>query len=147
MKTLTTLVVAGSLAFAVPALADAPSGSSSTPSPEKQCRTERTAMGVDTFRATYANKHGKNAFGRCVSQRASATSQDQQQAHSNAAKQCKAQEAADPTTFDATWGTNANHKNAYGKCVSTTAKSMETSMIQHQVKADVKHARKQHKSH
>jgi hypothetical protein len=40
----------------------------------------------------------------------------------NAAKYCKALRSAKGVeAFNAEWGTNANKKNAYGKCVSKTA--------------------------
>ena len=42
----------------------------------------------------------------------------------NAAKYCKAlREAKGVETFKSDYGTNANKKNAYGKCVSKTAKN------------------------
>lgn len=42
----------------------------------------------------------------------------------NAAKYCKAlREAKGVDAFQTQWGTNANKKNAYGKCVSATAKA------------------------
>ena len=37
----------------------------------------------------------------------------------NAAKECRAEEEADPAAFAETYGTNANKKNAFGKCVSS----------------------------
>jgi hypothetical protein len=38
---------------------------------EKQCRQERSRLGKDRFDNTYApNGNGKNAFGKCVSQKA-----------------------------------------------------------------------------
>ena len=42
----------------------------------------------------------------------------------NAAKYCKAvREARGVDEFQTLWGKNANKKNAYGKCVSATAKA------------------------
>jgi hypothetical protein len=42
----------------------------------------------------------------------------------NAAKYCKAlRESKGVEGFQAQWGKNANKKNAYGKCVSATAKA------------------------
>lgn len=44
----------------------------------------------------------------------------------NAAKKCKAERAAmGVALFNAEHGTNANKKNAFGKCVSSTAKVLE----------------------
>jgi hypothetical protein len=78
------------------------------------------------------NGHGKgqgNAFGKCVSSKASAKSDSENEGQLNAANQCKAQ-AADPgfaashggKSFSDFYGTNANKRNAFGKCVSTLAK-------------------------
>jgi hypothetical protein len=68
----------------------------------------------------------KNAYGKCVSSKTkentTETAKAEQQAHKNAAKTCKAQQSSDPTGFAAQWGTK---KNAYGKCVSATAKKQE----------------------
>jgi hypothetical protein len=35
---------------------------------------------------------------------------------------CKADQAADPAAFATKWGRNKNDKNAYGECVSATAR-------------------------
>ena len=44
----------------------------------------------------------------------------------NAAKKCKAERAAmGVAAFGAKYGTNANKKNAFGKCVSSTARELE----------------------
>src|SRR3990170_2598786 len=64
------------------------------------------------------NKNGKNAFGNCVSQKAKAAAQVQQQATINAARACRAERKANPATFKNTYGTNADKSNAFGKCVS-----------------------------
>src|SRR3954465_11310692 len=72
------------------------------------------------------NNHG-NAYGKCVSehakqQTADATRQDIQ-ADVNAAKKCKAERKLDADGFATTYGTNKNHRNAFGKCVSHYAKA------------------------
>jgi predicted secreted Zn-dependent protease len=41
----------------------------------------------------------------------------------NVAHMCKALRAANPTLFKATWGKNANKRNAYGKCVAAHARA------------------------
>ena len=43
----------------------------------------------------------------------------------NAAKTCKAERTADPAAFREKYGTNKNKRNAFGKCVSKTAKENE----------------------
>jgi len=68
----------------------------------------------------------KNAFGKCVSEKAKAKKaaadqedEAQEDDRINAAKSCKAAKTADADAFATKWGTK---KNAFGKCVSTTAK-------------------------
>jgi hypothetical protein len=68
----------------------------------------------------------KNAFGKCVSEkakakRAEADAEDEAQEDDrvNAAKTCKAAKKADAGQFATDFGTK---KNAFGKCVSKTAK-------------------------
>ena len=76
MKTLTTLSLIGALALSTTAFANDSTASpaASTPSAAQQCRTERSAMGIELFRQTYGtNKSKHNAFGKCVSKRAHAT--------------------------------------------------------------------------
>ena len=83
---------------------------------------------------TNANK--KNAFGKCVSaegqgQGEGADAEDQQEAteFKNAAKECDdraRRHRRDAPAFTAKYGTNANKKNAFGKCVSQKAHDEET---------------------
>ncbi len=117
LKTRTRALSALALvALCAPAAASA---ADTTPSASDACRAERTAMGDATFKATYGtNKNKSNAFGKCVSKRAAGV----KAAAANAAKACKAEQAADATAFANKYGTNKNKKNAYGKCVSAKAK-------------------------
>jgi hypothetical protein len=46
-----------------------------------------------------------------------------EEATQNAAQECRAEQEADPALFTATYGTNGNKKNAFGKCVSSKAKA------------------------
>ena len=64
-------------------------------------------------------------FGACVTKKAVEEAQEEQDAHKNAAKECKAARDEDPTGFASFWGRNDNDRNALGKCVSTTAKEKE----------------------
>ena len=75
-----------------------------------------------TFAQFYGTGNLKNAYGRCVSMKAKAQEDKQQQAIENAARQCKAERSANPTAFKNKYGTNANKSNAFGKCVSAKAK-------------------------
>ena len=78
---------------------------------------------------TFAEYYGtgpnhRNAFGRCVSSKAKAASDEARQNTVNAAKSCKAERAqlgAGP--FREKYGRNANDRNAFGKCVSQLAKA------------------------
>src|SRR5437870_12832230 len=89
----------------------------------KFCKALRKASGKDNFRALYGtNKNGKNAFGKCVSKNAKLDQKQEQTAHNDAVKQCKAERAQDPAAFAQKYGTNKNGKNAFGKCVSQHAK-------------------------
>jgi hypothetical protein len=87
------------------------------------CKAEQAADSA-AFAAKYGtNKNKKNAYGKCVSAQATAAVKAETTAKVNAAKACKAERKADPAAFKAKYGTNKNKKNAYGKCVSKTAKS------------------------
>ena len=79
--------------------------------------------GGKTFAQFYGTgKKGANAHGKCVSSKAKALRTATTKANVNAAKTCKAERAQDPAAFKAKWGTNKNKSNAFGKCVSATAK-------------------------
>jgi len=118
----------------------------------KLCKTEQadsnfaSAHGGKTFAEFYGtsgnsngNGNGKgqghgNAFGKCVSSKASDKTDSQNAAQLNAAKQCKAQRADagfagshGGKSFSDFYGTNANKKNAFGKCVSALAKQQHRS--------------------
>jgi hypothetical protein len=101
----------------------------------KECKAERSdagfaaAHGGKTFEQFYGtNKNGKNAYGKCVSakakqHKAEADAEDKakQDDRVSAAKQCKAAKKSDPDQFADDYGTR---RNAFGKCVSRTAKKL-----------------------
>jgi hypothetical protein len=102
-------------------------------SAEKTCRSEQSASSFasthngESFAQFYGSgKKGNNAFGKCVSTRTESAADHQEsnqvKAEENAARQCRSEEAADPAAFRTKYGTGANHANAFGKCVSSTAK-------------------------
>ena len=92
----------------------------------QECREERSAD-PQAFSETYgSNKNKKNAFGKCVSQRARENKQEadrkdkaEDKAKVNAAKKCKAARKADGAAFAEKYG---KKRNAFGKCVSQTAR-------------------------
>jgi hypothetical protein len=68
----------------------------------------------------------KNAFGRCVAQWTRAEHQNRLSAREAcAAEKADASFAAshDGKSFDEYYGTGPNHRNAFGRCVSSKAKS------------------------
>jgi hypothetical protein len=95
------------------------------------CKAEQTMAAADfsaahdgkTFDVFYGGSAkgksaGANAYGKCVSQKAKATTQQQTQATVAAAKACKAELAASKSAFATTYGSKAN---AFGKCVAQKA--------------------------
>jgi hypothetical protein len=115
----------------------------------KECKAERADA---DFPATHdgksfaefygTGKHGKNAYGKCVSQKArehkqAADEADKQevQAFKNAAQQCAAERsdsgfpaAHGGKSFDEFYGTNPNKRNAFGKCVSGHSRTYTDSL-------------------
>jgi hypothetical protein len=80
------------------------------------CRAQLQAMGKTNFRQVYVT------LGRCVARMSHLTAA-QQKATLNAARACRAEQLAGPAAFKTKWGTNVNKANAFGKCVSATAKA------------------------
>ena len=126
------LIVTPLVALALPAAALAHGHGSASHGKAKEtaaaaCRSERSGMGRDTFRATYGTNHSKrNAFGKCVAKMRHEPSGDRKakaEADVNAAGQCRKERTADPAAFRDKYGTNHNKRNAFGKCVSKTAKA------------------------
>lgn len=138
MKKILTVVCATGMAAAVAgtAIADTPT-STETSNAAKYCKALRTSSGSpEAFASAVQAVVGakkvtvKNAYGKCVSHQANNNAQDADQAHSNAAKDCKAEKAMsdadfaaahDGKTFSQQYGTGKNGKNAYGRCVSQKA--------------------------
>jgi hypothetical protein len=95
--------------------------------PARTCRALRTQLTRSVFDKTYGkNANDRNAFGKCVSQ----TAKTQSHNEVSASSACKAKQS-DPNfastnggkTFEQTYGTNADLSNAFGKCVSSTART------------------------
>jgi hypothetical protein len=142
MRTITTLILLGVVALSAPALATGADHATGAPSAQAQCRTERSAMGIDLFRLAYGTNHNRhNAFGKCVSKRAHATEDVATEARQNASQACKAAKAADPAAFAKQYGTGKHGANAHGKCVSQTAKAKTKAEVADQVDADVSAAK------
>ncbi len=114
------MLIAG---LVLPSAALAGPGGKDRKNAARECRAERTAMGVDNFRDKYgANRNKRNALGKCVSRTTREERAERRAARRNAAKECKAERLADPAAFREKYGTNKKKSNAYGKCVSQMAK-------------------------
>ena len=100
-----------------------------------ECKDER---GED--RAAFAEKYGKNAndrnaFGKCVSEKAKAKEhkadeQDQKNAtdRKNAAKECWTARNTDEASFNLKYGSEStDRENAFGKCVTQTVRENKSS--------------------
>jgi len=101
---------------------------------KKQCKTERgkTAETRAAFRQKYGtNKNGRNAFGKCQAKKAKKNKAKADRAdrakrekRQNAAQRCRQERGTTPESraaFEQKYGTNANRRNAFGKCVSGSA--------------------------
>ena len=98
-------------------------------SPAQFCKTELATLGAANFKSLYApGGTGANAMGKCVSKHARAAAANR----TNAAKACKAEMAMPEADFRAAhdgksfaefYGRNDSDRNAYGKCVSSKAKT------------------------
>jgi len=109
------------VAALAPVAASAGASPSAT-SARADCAKLRATMGTTAFAHAYAT------FGACVSRYAPV----EQQVTVSATATCTVQQADpnfaathDGKTFAQFYGTNKNHKNAFGKCVSSKAKAME----------------------
>lgn len=117
----------------------APVEQSVTTSANTTCKAQQSdpnfasTHGGKTFAQFYGTgKSGKNAFGNCVSAVAKTNSQTEQQGRTNPARTCRTERTQlGSALFAKTWGKNANDKNAFGKCVSATAKAQ----VQNEVSA------------
>jgi hypothetical protein len=120
-------------AVAVLALLTVPAGAVAKPSEtdrvnaSQECRAERgdSPATHEAFRDKYGtNKSKRNAFGKCVSEKARAEEKERKAERRKATKQCRAERAEiGVEAFREKYGTNKGKRNAFGKCVSKTAKA------------------------
>ncbi len=115
-----TLVTGLALALVLPAgvLAKPQPDTADKRAAKTECKTLRggTAATREAFLTQFRN------FGACVRAKAAEEAQEEQTAHKNAAKECKAERTANAQAFAEKYGTNKNGKNAFGKCVSKKAR-------------------------
>jgi hypothetical protein len=119
LLTLTAIV-----ALAVPAAAMAHPTKNEKRHAAKECKAERQELGRQAFAEKYGtNRNKRNAFGKCVSKKAHQAEVERKAARKKAAKECRAErEQLGAEGFAQKYGTNANRRNAFGKCVSRNAK-------------------------
>ena len=140
------VISAGALvvALAIPAMASADKPTQTDRhNAAQECRFERGSTPATqlAFRLKYGtNENRRNAFGKCVSATAKDEADEREDALTNAAKECKAEQALSDEdfedllpehadkTFESFYGTNENLSNAFGKCVSTKAKANKEEM-------------------
>lgn len=118
-----TVVTGLALALLVPTVA----GAKPTPNAgDKSAAKSECNMWRGHSHATREAFQAKfTTFKACVKQKAAEEAQEGQNAHKNAAKECATERALDRDAFAEKYGTNANDRNAFGKCVSTLAKQKE----------------------
>jgi hypothetical protein len=89
---------------------------------KQECRAERGT--TDATREAFKAKYG--GFGHCLHQEAREAKAERKAAHRHAVKDCR-DERGDTdesvAAFREKYGTNTNKKNAFGKCVSQSAKA------------------------
>jgi hypothetical protein len=114
-KLIASGVLVAALVAPAAATADGPTATD-TKNAAKECKALRKAAGNANFTAMFGGK--RNAFGKCVSQRAKQNHKRGEAAQKNAAKECKAERDADPAAF------KQKYKNL-GKCVSERARQKQ----------------------
>jgi hypothetical protein len=112
-----------------------PAERANTTSANSLCSAEQAdpnfaaAHGGLTFAAFYGKGNDKNAFGNCVSLK-TRNSVKVEQAELNPAQTCRALKTQmGASVFAGAFGTNKNHRNAFGKCVSLAARAESTSFV------------------
>jgi hypothetical protein len=129
VKKLLITVAIAAMSLAAPAVSSAKVHPSKADKNQAKhfCQDLRRSSGKKNFAEMFGTgKNHVNAMRNCKrSQSNKIAKQDAKaadQAHKNAAKDCKAERAQDPAAFKDKYGSGKNGKNAYGKCVSQQAK-------------------------
>lgn len=101
------------------------------------CRAEQSdaafasTHGGKTFAEFYGRgRNDANAFGNCVSTKMRSSVAAIQSATPNPARTCRSMRTTmTAATFALTFGTNANHSDAFGKCVSHVARAGAANLV------------------
>jgi hypothetical protein len=139
MKKLLIVSVLAALILPAASLGSGPTGQDRE-NASRACRDLRARLGVELFRQTYGTVQAnrRNAFGKCVSQWTRTEHQNRISARAAcSAEQADANFAAahDGKTFAEFYGTGPNHRNAFGRCVSSKAKASSDEARQNTVNA------------
>ena len=116
--TLACAAVACIAGLALPATGGAVPGERGKSAIAKACAAEKKAD-----KAAFRAKYGKHAMRNCIKGEVATVEPVVTVVPTNPAQTCAELQAADAAGFTAQWGGNGNGKNAYGKCVSSTAQS------------------------
>jgi hypothetical protein len=120
----TTVSIGLALALVLPA------GAIAKPNPDnadkRAAKTECKTLRGNTDATREAFRTQFRSLAACVRKTAVEEAQEEQSAHTNAAKECDAERTADSAAFADKYGTNENNRNAFGKCVSSKASEDET---------------------
>ena len=87
-----------------------------------QCKAEQQAAQSASAPSGNGRGQDKQALRECVKQKLRTLLAERREDFQNAASQCRTERAADPDAFREKYGTNENKRNAFGKCVSKTAR-------------------------
>jgi hypothetical protein len=139
MKKLLIVSVLAALIVPATSLGGGPTGQDRV-NAARACSALRTTLGLALFRQTYGTvkSNRMNAFGKCVSQWTRAEHQNRVSARAAcSAEQADANFPAthDGKSFSEFYGTGPNHRNAFGKCVSSKAKAASEEARQNTVNA------------
>jgi hypothetical protein len=122
MKTITAIsCLALALVLPAGALAKVHPDQADKRAAKAECKTLRGS--TDATREAFRTRF--RSFAACVRKTAVEEAKEEQSAHTNAAKECKAERQLDPEAFTEAYGTGPKGRNAFGKCVSRKAKAKE----------------------
>jgi hypothetical protein len=116
-------------ALALPAAAQA--GATDRQNAAQECRFERgtTAATREAFALKYGTNDSKaNAFGKCVSKAAGEENTQRATAKTGAPQACRTEQgttAESKAAFAQKYGSDGKGKNAFGKCVTATARALK----------------------
>ena len=131
MKHRLSIVLAATAMLAVTAPLATAKPESGTPNHGSSAAAKLCAEQKQADKAAFKALWGKHAMrdciraGRAEGELATAEPEEIQ----NAAQECRAERDLDPAGFAATYGTNDNDRNAFGKCVSTKVHEDDTEPV------------------